>query len=169
MGSLSLCQISLCQEFNLFTKFINCCRKNKDNNSEEDFRLIKTIPKKYIELVPRYHDYIYLKILKSGKIISVSGGLLKFFNLKTKDLLNINLNEIRKCTILFEEYIGPLFESCLEKNISYQFIFKFKKKIFSCSLYPCWVPDKLCSIDIVMRPYQNTINNNEDDDHYAIV
>ena len=84
-------------------------------------------------------------------------------------LLNINLNEIRKCTILFEEYIGPLFESCLEKNISYQFIFKFKKKIFSCSLYPCWVPDKLCSIDIVMRPYQNTINNNEDDDHYAIV
>ncbi len=39
MGSLSLCQISLCQEFSIFGKFINCCRKNKDNNSEEDFKL----------------------------------------------------------------------------------------------------------------------------------
>ena len=152
---MPLMEIKLCDNFKI-NKLV-CCIKNKEVLTEADFKLIKTKHKKYKQLVPKHTDYIFLKILDTGEIISVVGKLLSFFNLKSKHLLHKFINDIDKCSSLFSEFISPLFDSCLEKNLAYQFDFELKNKRFSCSLYPCSIPDEITSVDIVIRYSHNIL------------
>ena len=152
----------LCTEFKLCDKFEIkkniCCIKKTTHLSESDFKLIKTKHKKYQKLVPAYHDYIFLKVLDNQEIISAVGDLLKFFKLKEKDLVGKLLNDVTKCQILFNDFILPLFESCLENNSAYQFDFEVSNRKFSCSLYPCYIPDDIASVDIVIRHSHHALN-----------
>lgn len=156
-----------CLEFKLCEKFeikkISCCMRKKEILTEEDFKLIKTKHKKYQKLIPKNHEYLFLKVLDSGYIISSVGELLNFFKLKPKDLNNKSLEEVSKCQPLFNDFIQPLFESCLEKEQAYQFDFEVKNKKFSCSLYPCYIPDDIASVDIVIRPSHHAILNKNND------
>lgn len=154
-------EFKLCENFKI-SKIICSCKKTPEPIVETDLKLIKTGHKKYKELVPKSKKYIYLKILDTGEIISVIGKLITFFNLKTKDLLHKKLGDIEKCSILFSDFISPLFDSCVEKNLAYQFDFELKKKRFSCSLYPCQIPEEedilISSVDIVIRYSHNIIS-----------
>lgn len=153
----------LCLEFKLCEKFEIkkniCCIKKSETLTESDFKLIKTKHKKYPKLVPSHHDYIFLKVLNNHEIISVVGDLLKFFKLKTKDLMGKTLDSVSKCQPLFSDFILPLFESCLTNVSAYQFDFEVLNKKFSCSLYPCYIPDDIASVDIVIRPSHHTLTN----------
>jgi len=156
---MPLCEIKLCDSFKINRIF--CCSKKNKVLSEDDFKLIKTKHKKYKKLVPKNYDYIFLKVLDDSKIISATGKLMSFFTLKEKDLLDKKLEDVKKCQPLFSEYIEPLFNSCLENNLAYQFDFEVKEKKFSCSLYPCHIPNDIVSIDIVIRPSHNYMTNRE--------
>lgn len=159
---MSICEFKICDSLKINKIF--CCTKNNIPLSEEDFKLIKTKQKKYKKLVPRNYDYIFFKVLDTGQIISVSGKLMNFFDLKEKDILYKNLEEVKKCQPLFCEYIEPLFYSCLENNLAYQFDFEIKERKFSCSLYPCPIPNDIVSIDIVIRPSHNYLTNKDKED-----
>ena len=114
--------------------------------------------------MPRNYDYIFLKVLDTSQIISATGKLLNFFNLKDKDLIGKKLEEVKKCQPLFADYIEPLFNSCLENNLAYQFDFEVREKKFSCTLYPCPIPQDIVSIDIVIRPSHNYLTTKEKDE-----
>lgn len=154
-------EIKLCDNFKISK--LTCCPKKSSSFTDEDFKLIKAKQKKYHNLIPRKEDYIFLKVLYSGEIIAAVGKLLDAFHLKKEDLINKNLEDVSKCQVLFSDYIEPLFYSCLEKELAYQFDFKIKQKHYSCSIYPCSIPEEISSVDIVIRPSHNTeIENNTD-------
>lgn len=153
-------EFKLCDNFKI--NRLNCCTKG-DTLTAEDFTLIKTKHKKYNNLVPSNHDYIFLKVLDNGEIISVVGKLLPYFGLKSKDLLGKPLNKITKCQPLFNDYIEPLFLACMEKNSAYQFDFELKGQKFSCSLFPCSIPVDITSVDIVIRPSHDVLTAGEKD------
>jgi hypothetical protein len=152
-------KVNICPNFKIGKIKFNFCTEKKEQFTEADFKLIKTKHKKYKQLVPKNNNYIYLKVLDTGEIISVIGHLLPFFNLKSIHLLKKHLNDIDKCAALFSEFIHPLYESCLEKNLAYQFDFELKTKRFSCSLYPCSVAEEITSVDIVIRYSHNVLTN----------
>jgi hypothetical protein len=155
-------EFKLCEKFEI--KKIICCIKKTERLTESDFKLIKTKHKKYPELVPVHHNYIFLKVLSSHEIISAVGDLLKFFKLNIKDLVGKTLIDVSKCQPLFSDFILPLFESCLENDSAYQFDFEVGDKKFSCSLYPCYIPGDIASTDIVIRPSHHALtklNKNE--------
>lgn len=151
---MSCIEIKLCDSFKISK--LSCFPKQSCSFSEQDFKLIKTKQKKYTNLIPKKEDYIFLKVLHGGEIISAVGKLLNLFKLKQQDLINKNLEDVSKCQVLFSDYIEPLFYSCLDNGVAYQFDFKIKNKYFSCSLYPCSLPDEISSVDIVIRPSHNT-------------
>ena len=152
-------EFKICDNFKIGKIKFNFCGGKKEQFTEADFKLIKTKHKKYKQLVPKNNNYIYLKVLDTGEIISILGGLLPFFNLKSKYLLKKQLGAVDKCTVLFSEFISPLYESCLEKNLAYQFDFELKNKRFSCSLYPCSIGDEITSVDIAIRYSHNILTN----------
>lgn len=164
---ININKMPLCSEFKLCDKFEIkkniCCIKKNESLADTEFKLIKTKHKKYPKLVPVNREYFFLKVLDNQEIISVVGDLLKFFKLKPKDLLHQTLSEISKCQPLFNDFILPLFESCLENDSAYQFDFEVKDKKFSCSLYPCYISNDISSVDIVIRPSHNTLTKDSND------
>ena len=147
-------EINMCKNFKI--NRVSFCVNKRERLTREDFKLIKGKHRKYKKLVPNHKEYIFLKVLDTGKIISAIGNLLKTFKLKEKDLVNKNFEEIEECSTLFLDFIEPLFNSCLENETAYQFDFTLKDKKYSCSLYPCPIPD-IVSVDIVIRPSQNAM------------
>jgi hypothetical protein len=121
----------------------------------EDFELLKTNKKKFNNLVPSHDEYLFIKILNDGRIISIVGGLGKFFSMNSKNFLNKKLSDVKKNHILFNDFIEPLFNACIPEASAYQFDFMTKDKKFSCSLYPCLMPGELSSVDIVIRPLKS--------------
>ena len=95
-----------CDNFNIKKMFFSCkgSKKKKEKKKKHKcnllFDLVDSTPKKYNNLVPP-ENFLYLKILKNGKIISISGDYLEEFNLKKEDLLNKKLENIKCCTELF--------------------------------------------------------------------
>lgn len=152
----------LCSEFKFCDKFeikkITFCSKKTNQINEYDFKLVKANHKKYASLIPRNNNYIFFKVLVTKEIISVNGNLMSFFSFKEKDFKGKTLGEIKKYQMLFTDFIEPLFDSCLEKDSAYQFDFELKNKKFSCSLYPCYIPNSsIASVDIIIRYSQHSI------------
>jgi len=154
---MSCLEINMCKNFRI--NKVNFCVNKKEKLTSEDFKLIKSKQRRYKKLVPNHKEYIFLKVLDNGMIISAVGKLLATFKLKEKDLINKHFDGLNQCRSLFLDFIEPLFNSCLEKGIAYQFDFLLKEKKYSCSLYPCPIPD-IVSVDIVIRPSQNTVVDN---------
>lgn len=154
-----------CDNFNVKKIFFSCKGRKKKQKKKECkrcnvlFDLVDSTPKKYNNLVPQ-ENYLYLKVLRTGKIIAISGDYLEEFNLTKKDLFHKKLDNIKCCKELFDDYVYPLFEECLNNSESYQFNFKSDQKntIYSCSLYPCFIPEKVASVDIVFRHSHQRIN-----------
>lgn len=154
-----------CDNFNIKKMFFSCKgskkkKKKKDKNKcNVLFDLVDSTPKKYNNLVP-HENFLYMKVIKNGKIISVSGDYLEEFDIKKHDLLNKKLNHVDCCFELFSDYVQPLFEECLKNSESYQFNFKTNQSntVYSCSLHPCNIPEQVASVDVVFRHSHQKIN-----------
>ena len=149
---MSMVNIKCCDTFSISKIFFSCKKKEIDTN-ELTFELIESPHKKFDDLILSNQDYLYLKILKNKKIISVEGNYIKKLFMTKEDLLNKKLDSINKCSELFGEYILPLFETSIENGEAYQFDFKtsIENKIMACSLYPCSIPGAIASVDVVIR------------------
>ena len=151
----------ICEELKISNLNCVCCKK-KIKNSNLRFSLISNEEKKYTNLIPNNKEYIFLKILENREIIAVSGDLINQFGLKPKDLLTKKIQEIEKCKELINDYIGELFDSCLEEGEAYEFDFStnIHSNIFTCSMYPCSIPGRISSVDVVIRYSKEEINLN---------
>jgi hypothetical protein len=138
---------------NIKNIFLGCREKKKKIH----FDLIKHKPIRYNQLIPDFgKDFLYLKILKCGKIISRNGNFAKYLSItKVK-----NIKETKTCCDFFDDFIIPIFEECLKKKEPFQFNFscykkKKEKEYKTCSFYPCFIPlkkgEKISSIDLVIR------------------
>ena len=76
--------------------------------------------------------------------------------MKRKDIINKYIYKIEKNKIFFLDFIKPLLEMALEKGEAYQFTFKMstENQNLVCSLYPCYIPESITSVDIVIRSPQ---------------
>jgi len=160
--------ISLCHNFKISKVFCNCTGKNKEDDLQ--FELIKQEENLgFHNLIPESNNYLYMKADKYEKIIAIEGEYLKKFKMKKKEILNKYLFEIRKNKIFFLDFIKPLLEMALEKGEAYQFMFKIstEQQSLVCSLYPCYIPDKVTSVDIVIRSPQ-AIKNGKNLPSYII-
>lgn len=154
----------LCDNFKVSNLVCSCCRKDKRSKEDEiEFELVSNEEKKYHNLIPANDKYIYLKILDTTEIIAVGGELLSIFNLTSKDLINMKTDEITKCKDFFNDYLTPLIRSCIDDGEAYEFDFStnIHSHIFTCSLYPCSIPEKINSVDIVIRYSKKEINNKD--------
>jgi len=152
---MSTFNISLCNNFKISKIFFICTGNNKSEDLE--FELIKQNENLgFHNLIPESDNYLYMKADKYEKIIAVEGDYLKKFKMKKKDIINKYLYEISKNKIFFLDFIKPLLEMALEKGEAYQFMFKIntEQQKLVCSLYPCYIPDSITSIDIVIRSPQ---------------
>jgi len=148
-----------CESLNISSINFNC----GSNRSEAlEFNLINQEDKKYKfdNLLPESNNYLYIKILKNEKIVSLGGDLCKVFGIKKKDFIDKHLYEIKSMKSFFLDFIKPLFEFSVERGESFQFMFTNNKteEELVCSLYPCCIPgDHITSVDIVVRQPQNSI------------
>lgn len=150
-----------CESINISSINFNCGR---ESGEEIEFNLINQESKQYKfdNLLPDNDKYLYIKILKNGKVICLEGGLIKVFHMKKKDILDVYLKDIKTQKEFFLDFISPLFEISIEKGDSFQFMFTNSKieEELVCSIYPCCIPgDKITSIDIVVRSPKNKILN----------
>lgn len=101
-------------------------------------------------------DFMYIKVLKDGKIIACYGDIMKkMFGLKNKKMIDKN---IKSLTVgFFSDFIYNLKEKSAEDCSSYQFIFQYKDSVedYSCSIYPCAITDKCFSFDVIVRKIVN--------------
>ena len=152
---MSTFNISLCNNFKI-SKIFFFCGRNKES-SDLEFELIKQDENLgFHNLLPESDNYLYMKVDKYEKVIAVEGEYLKKFKMKRCDILNEYIYNIRKNQIFFLDFIKPLLEMSLEKGEAYQFMFKIntEKQNLVCSLYPCYIPDNITSVDIVIRSPQ---------------
>ena len=121
--------------------------------SDDDIMLVKCDGRHTFEdFLPSKDDYLYMKVLSNGKIISVKGKYLwKIFKLtkrkvKNKPLLDINRE-------FFKDYLQVLLQKAKDENSAYQFGFQYKDdlEVILCSIYPCMVYEECKSFDIVIR------------------
>jgi hypothetical protein len=151
---MSTFNISLCNNFKISKIFFNC---TGNKNPDLEFELVKQEENLgFHNLIPESDNYLYMKADKYEKIIAVEGDYLKKFKMKRKDIINKYLYEITKNKIFFLDFIKPLLEMALEKGEAYQFTFKIstEQQNLVCSLYPCYIPDSITSVDIVIRSPQ---------------
>ena len=146
-----------CESLNISSINFNCSR---DSGEEMEFHLLKQSEKrfKFENLLPESENYLYFKILKSGKIISLEGEFLKLFKMKRKDIVDKNLEEVKTHREFFLDFIKPLFDISIKEGDSFQFMFSNTKsdEELVCSIYPCSIPgDHISSIDVVVRHPQN--------------
>ena len=140
---------SICQNFKISNLIFKC---SKEEERSLEFVLVDQQDKHYTfpNLIPESNNYLFLKIDRFEKIISVEGEYIKLFKMKKKDLLNKNLYDIRN-------------------GEAYQFSFKINKddSDLVCSIYPCYIPGKTSSVDIVIRKPQITMTK-ESVDSYVL-
>ena len=147
--------ISLCHNFKISKVLFNC--KGGNNEDGLEFELIKQNENLgFHNLIPESENYLYMKADKYEKIIAIEGEYLKKFKMKKKDILNKYIYEIKENKIFFLDFIKPLLEMALSKGEAYQFMFKMstENQNLVCSLYPCYIPDSITSVDIVIRSPQ---------------
>lgn len=121
--------------------------------SDDDIMLVKCNGRHtFVDFLPSSEDYMYMKVLSNGKIISAKGRYLrKIFrlykrNVKNKSLLDINRE-------FFNEYLATLLQKAKDENSAYQFGFQYKDdlELILCSIYPCMVYEECQSFDVVIR------------------
>jgi len=147
--------IMICEEINIKQINMNCRSGSESETSEKDLdlELVKHKKKRYqfYNLVPESNKFLYMKFANDERCISVEGSFLKKFKMRKKDLVNKKLQEIKKNKTLFLDFIKPLFIISLDRGEALQFLFKLKREIFVCSIYPCYIPNVIASADIVIR------------------
>jgi len=148
--------VNCCENINI-SKF-NCFgRKTKDFSKESDEKeifLVKSKIVRFEKMIPENNPYLYLKIMKSGEIISCVGNFSKELGIKKRKIFGKIIDRIKTPNELFCSFICPLFKRSIETGESYQFCFKFgkKQKLICCSIYPCSIPGSISSVDCVIRP-----------------
>ena len=105
---------------------------------------------KFKNLVPQNKEYMYLKVLNNGKILTAKGNFLKSI-FKLKNVENKNIYDIK--IEFFNDYLNALLDKVREEHCAFQFNFQYKEDItlYSCSIYPCMVYDDCKSFDVVIR------------------
>jgi transcriptional regulator with PAS, ATPase and Fis domain len=159
---------SICQNFKISNLIFKC---SKEEERSLEFVLVDQQDKHYAfpNLIPESNNYLFLKIDRFEKIISVEGEYIKMFKMKKKDLLNKNLYDIRKNKVFFLDFIKPLYLTAIRNGEAYQFSFKINREESDlvCSIYPCYIPGKTSSVDIVIRKPQITMTK-ESVDSYVL-
>lgn len=129
---------------------------------DSDILLIKSNKVyRFKDLLPS-GNYMYLKILVSGKILFSKGNLTKsIFETKNKKFLNKNIYDIKM--EFFSDYIYNLVDMVKHDNTAYQFNFQYKEELvpYICSIYPCIVYDDCKSFDVIIRKEESR-NSRED-------
>ena len=116
---------------------------------------------KFKDLIPTSDEYMYLKVLNTGRIIICKGKFLrsifKLKNLEKKSIYDIKIE-------FFSDYLNALFDKVKEEHIAYQFNFQYKDNItlYSCSIYPCMVYDDCKSFDVVIRKNNERIGSKQE-------
>jgi hypothetical protein len=105
---------------------------------------------KFKNFIPSHQEYMYLKILNTGRILISRGNYLKAI-FKLKNIENKNINDIKR--EFFNDYLNSLLDKVKEEHTAYQFNFQYKEDItlYSCSIYPCMVYDDCKSFDVIIR------------------
>lgn len=121
--------------------------------SDDDIILVRCSGRHtFIDLLPTTEDYMYMKVLSNGKIISVKGKYLwKIFRLTKRSVKNKAVVDINR--EFFNEYLATLLQKVKEESSAYQFGFQHKDdlEVILCSIYPCMVYEDCQSFDIVIR------------------
>ena len=120
--------------------------------SDSDIVLVKSDNiYKYKYFIPSNNEYMFLKILSTGRILLSKGTYLKsLFKLKhsleEKNLIDIKIE-------FFNDYLYNIIEKIKQDHTAYQFSFQYKDKLdmFTCSVYPCLVYDECKSFDVIVR------------------
>jgi hypothetical protein len=158
----------LCENFSISQ--IICCRRKKKKKNEEDI-LGKSVTLMDLEtimfdsLLPSHNEYLYLKILENGVIISVEGDFMSDIDMEKTDFIGKNISSLEKNTELFRTYITPIFKRVLERNIPYQVCFKLNSqaRVFCCTIHPCTVFNSVSSVDCIVRPAVFSVSKDEID------
>ena len=105
---------------------------------------------KFKNFIPSHQEYMYLKILNTGRILISRGNYLKTI-FKLKNIENKNINDIKR--EFFNDYLNSLLDKVKDEHTAYQFNFQYKEDItlYSCSIYPCMVYDDCKSFDVIIR------------------
>lgn len=151
---MSTVNFSLCNNFKISKIFCFC---GKEKRKDLQFELVKQNDiLGFHNLLPESDNYLYIKVDKYEKVISVEGEYLKKFRMKRSDIINNYIYKISKNKIFFLDFIKPLLEVSLEKGEAYQFTFKLntEEQNLICSIYPCCIPGGVTSADIVIRSPQ---------------
>ena len=119
---------------------------------DSDIILIRTNKVyKFRDLLPS-NDYMFIKVLRNGKILFSKGKLTKkVFKKKNKYFSYNNIQDIK--VEFFSDYIYNVVEMVKVENAAYQFKFNYKDKPDAniCSVYPCVVYDNSKSFDVIIR------------------
>ena len=128
---------------------------------DSDITLIKTNKIfKYNDFLP-FDNFMYLKVLRNGKIIHSSGDIFRYmFRKYNSSIIHKNLNELK--IELFHDYILNVINRVAEDSSAYQFTFQYKDDLllYVCSIYPCFIYDECKSFDIIIRK-NNTKRSND--------
>ena len=96
------------------------------------------------------NEFLYMKIMKNGKIISTSGDYIKnIFKLNKSKLKYRNLSTIKYD--FFRSFIHDIIIRNPIDNIQFTFTYRDHITPYSCSLYPCLVSGNPDSYDVVIR------------------
>ena len=105
----------------------------------------------YDSLVPT-NDFLYLKILDTGRILISTGNISKsVFNKSNKWFTSKNLVDINM--EFFSDYILNMLQRVTEDQSAYQFNFQHKGNVMTyvCCIYPCMAYDQCKSFDVIIR------------------
>ena len=151
--------LSCCQNVKFDKLF--CCREKTEtppstpepvvNENTIGISLVESKHIKFEHLIPDHKDFIYLKILRDGVIISAEGDFITGMGMSREDLIGKKIKNIEKNRELFGDFIYPLFKKSIETRAMYQFCFKITR-VICCSIYPCVIPGLVSSVDCVIRP-----------------
>ena len=160
--------LKLCENFKISKLIFNCSSK-ESNQGDLEFHLLKQENEQYSfsSMLPESDNYLYLKIDKNGKIISVTGDYMKKFNMKRKDFYKKNISEVEVMAQFFIDFLKPLHELSIEKGEAYQFLFNSNhdENPMVCSIYPCYIPNIVSSVDVVVRQPQDIIERGKMEDY----
>ena len=105
---------------------------------------------KFKNFIPLHQEYMYLKILNTGRILISRGNYLKAI-FKLKNIEKHNIHHIQP--EFYNDYLNSLLDKVKDEHTAYQFNFQYKEDItlYSCSIYPCMVYDDCKSFDVIIR------------------
>ena len=121
--------------------------------------LVKTPTVNYKDLLPR-KEYLYAKIMKTGTILCMKGDISKQIFRKTiSRMINKNVKDIN--IEFFNDFIFNIIDVVITEKCAYQFAFQYKHdlRLYTCSLYPCFVFTNCESVDMVIRRKTDRIDN----------